>query len=73
MARLGSNAPILAAAVTTAGPRVSAAATTTTMPTATGMPSDLNIGLRVKFRQTIAPAMVSPEPRITCAVPWNIS
>ena len=73
MARLGSRPPILLTAVTTAGPSVSAAMTTTSMPIASGIPRDLNIGLRVKCRQNIAPAIVSPEPRITCAVPWNIS
>ena len=65
MARLGSSRPKWVATVTTAGPSVNAASTTTTMPMANGIPSELNIGLRVKCRQNMAPAMVSPDPRIT--------
>ena len=30
-------------------------------------------GSRVKCRQSVAPAMVSPEASTTCAVPWNMS
>ena len=53
----------------TAGPNVNAANTTTSMPIASGKPSDMKYGNRVKCRQNVAPAMVSPEPRITCEVP----
>ena len=57
----------------TAGPSVSAAATTTVMPTANGMPMVWKYGNRVKCRQSVAPAMVIPEASTTCAVPWNMS
>ena len=70
--RLGSRPPRRLATVMTAGPRVSAAATMTTMPIAIGMPSVWKYGSRVKCRQNVAPAIVRPEPRMTCAVPWNI-
>jgi hypothetical protein len=37
-------------------------------PIAAGMPRLWKYGMRVKYRQNTAPAMVSPEPRITCDV-----
>jgi hypothetical protein len=69
----GGALPAPATGASTAGPSVSAAATTTTMPIASGTPIDWNIGLRVKCRQNIAPAIVRPDPRMTWVVPWNIS
>ena len=48
---------------------VSAAMTATSMPMASGMPRVWKYGSRVKCRQKVAPAMVRPEPRMTCAVP----
>ena len=48
---------------------VSAAMTATSMPIANGMPRVWKYGSRVKCRQKVAPAMVSPEPRMTWAVP----
>ena len=53
----------------TAGPSVSAAITATSVPTAHGTPRLWKYGSRVKLRQYIAPAMVSPEPSTTWAVP----
>ena len=73
MVRLGSSRPNRVATVITAGPRVSAANTTTIMPTASGIPSDRKYGSRVKCRQNVAPAIVKPDPRITWTVPWNMS
>ena len=52
-----------------AGAIVSAATTAISMPIASGMPRLWKYGSRVKCRQKVAPAMVRPEPRITCAVP----
>ena len=57
------------ATASTAGPRVNAANTATSKPTAQGTPIVWNHGNRVKLRQYIAPATVSPEPSTTCAVP----
>ncbi|CDO08301.1 hypothetical protein BN977_03120 [Mycolicibacterium cosmeticum] len=68
--RLGSNVlPNRVATEMIAGPRVRAQNTSVTMPTANGMPRDWKYGSLVKCRQNVAPAMVIPEPRITCAVP----
>ena len=67
--RFGSNRPNRLQMVSTAGARVSAAATATSMPIASGMPSVWKYGSRVKCRQNVAPAMVRPEPRMTWAVP----
>ncbi len=73
MARLGSSTlPNRLATVTMAGPRVSAARTTTTMPNAIGIPRVWKYGRRVKCRHSMAPAMVRPEPSTTWAVPWNM-
>ena len=49
----------------TAAPSVNAAATTTTMPMANGMPSVWKYGRLVKCRQNVAPAMVKPDPSTT--------
>ena len=73
MARLGSSRPNRLAMVIIAGPRVSATATAVSMPTAHGTPRLWKYGIRVRDRQNAAPAMVSAEPRMTCAVPPNIS
>ncbi|GFG66397.1 hypothetical protein MKUB_38870 [Mycobacterium kubicae] len=70
--RLGSNSLKKLPTVRTAGPKVSAAATATSIPTAQGIPIVWKYGSRVKLRQYIAPAIVRPEPRTTCAVPWNM-
>ena len=58
--------------MTIAAPSVSADTTATTMPTASGTPSDLKYGNRVNDRQNVAPAIVMPEPSTTWAVPWYI-
>ncbi len=42
-------------------------------PTANGMPRLWKYGRLVKRRHSVAPAIVRPEPKITCAVPWNMS
>src|SRR6202453_3776851 len=70
--RFGSISLKNDATVRTAGPRVKAARTATSMPTAQGTPSDSKYGNRQKLRQYIAPAMVSPDPSTTWAVLWNI-
>ena len=67
--RLGSNTPKRLPTVNTAGPNVSATATATSIPTAHGMPMVWKYGIRAKLRQNVAPAIVKPEPRMTCAVP----
>ncbi|SKS18614.1 Uncharacterised protein [Mycobacteroides abscessus subsp. abscessus] len=66
MVRLDSSSPNFVATSSTAGPMVSDAATTTSMPMAHGTPKDSKYGRRVNFRQNVAPAMVRPDPRITC-------
>ncbi|SHU65172.1 Uncharacterised protein [Mycobacteroides abscessus subsp. abscessus] len=73
MARLGSNNPKRLPIVMRAGPRVSDTSTPTSRPTEQGTPRVWKYGMRVKLRQYMAPAMVIPDPRMTCAVPWNIS
>ena len=52
-----------------AGPRVSAAATTIVMPIDSGMPMVWKYGSRVKCRHSVAPAIVRPDASTTCAVP----
>ena len=42
------------------------------MPSASGTPNVWKYGSRVKLRQNVAPAIVRPEPTMTCAVPPNI-
>ena len=69
IARLGSSSPKRLTTVITAGPNVNAAKTTTTMPIANGTPRVWNQGSLVKLKQKVAPAIVSPEPSTTCAVP----
>ena len=72
--RLGSRVlPKRVATEMTAAPSVNAAATTTTMPMANGIPSVWKYGRLVKCRQNVAPAMVKPEPSTTCAVPPYMS
>ena len=70
--RLGSNRPKWRPMISTAGPRVSAATTATSTPMPAGMPRLWKYGSRVKLRQNTAPAIVRPEPKMTCAVPWYI-
>ena len=67
--RLGSNRPKWLPMVSSAGAMVNAATTATIMPIASGRPRLWKYGSRVKCRQNVAPAIVRPEPRITCAVP----
>ena len=50
-----------------AGPSVTAIATTTIMPIATGSPMVVKYGSRAKLRQYVAPAIVRPEPTMTGA------
>ena len=57
---------------TTAGPSVSPAKTTTSMPMATGAPIVENHGNRQKLRQYVAPAMVRPDPSTTGATLLNV-
>ncbi len=68
--RFGSKTPKRLPMVRIAGAMVNAATTATSMPTARGTPRLWKYGSRVKCRQNVAPAIVRPEPRITCAVPW---
>ena len=72
MLRFGSKRPKRLPMTITAGPRVSAAMTATKVPTAQGTPMVWKYGSRVKVRHSIAPAMVSPDPSTTWAVPRNI-
>ncbi len=37
-----------------------------------GTPRLWKYGSRVKVRQSTAPAIVRPEPKMMCAVPWYI-
>ena len=69
MARLGSSSPNRLADTMIALPRVSAVITTTLIPIANGTPRVWKYGSLVKLRQKVAPAMVNPDPRTTCAVP----
>ena len=62
--RLGSSRPNRVPTTTTAGAAVSAPATTTSSPKADGMPSALKYDRRAKWRQKVAPAIVSPEPKM---------
>ena len=71
--RLGSSRPNRLAITMTAGPRVSAATSVTSTPSAAGTPRVWKYGSRVKYRQATAPTMVSPEPTMTCTVPRNMS
>ena len=64
-APLDSKRPNRLLTTRTAGPKLSAAATTTSMPIATGTPIVVNQGSRVKLRQNAAPAIVRPEPNTT--------
>ncbi|SIK46081.1 Uncharacterised protein [Mycobacteroides abscessus subsp. abscessus] len=73
MARLGSNNPNLLPMVISEGPTVRATATAVSTATAQGTPNVWKYGMRVKLRQYMAPAIVDPVPKMTCAVPWNIS
>ncbi|CPZ25432.1 Uncharacterised protein [Mycobacteroides abscessus] len=50
-----------------------ATATAVRTATAQGTPNVWKYGMRVKLRQYMAPAIVDPVPKMTCAVPWNIS
>ena len=72
MSRLGSSRPKRLATVTTDGPNVIATKISTSMPSASGTPNVWKYGSRVKLRQNVAPAIVRPEPTMTCAVPPNI-
>src|ERR1700738_4966928 len=56
----------------TAGPSVTADATTTIMPIATGAPMVLKYGSRAKLRQYVAPAIVRPEPTMTGATDLKV-
>src|ERR1700752_901163 len=69
-ARFGSNRPTLDPTTTTAGASVSAANTITNSAIAQGNPMVWKYGSRVALRHSKAPAMVRPEPRITCETPW---
>jgi hypothetical protein len=71
--RLGSSSPKRLPMTSTAGASVSDAASATSTPIAAGIPRLWKYGSRVKYRQATAPAMVSPEPRMTCAVPRYMS
>ena len=53
----------------TAGANVNDAASATSTPSAAGMPRLWKYGSLVKYRQATAPAIVRPEPRMTCVVP----
>ena len=71
-ATLDSKRPNLLPKKTMAGPSVTPASTTTSMPIATGAPMVLNQGSRAKLRQYVAPAMVRPDPSTTGATPRNV-
>src|ERR1700739_4403668 len=64
-ARLDSKRPKRLPTKRTAGPSVTAAATKTSIPIATGAPIVVKYGRRAKLRQDVAPAIVRPEPKIT--------
>src|ERR1700677_3178255 len=63
ISRLGSKSPKWVPRVSTAGARVSAAASETRMPIAAGMPRVWKYGSRVKLRQNTPPAAGAPEPK----------
>ena len=67
--RLGSNRPNPLPTAMTAGIRVSATATATSMPIAQGAPTVWKTGNRAKLRQYVRPAMVRPDARTTWATP----
>ena len=67
IARLGSNSPKPLPSFNTAGTSVRATATATSIPTVHGTPMVWKIGIRVKLKHSIAPAIVKPEPRTTGA------
>jgi hypothetical protein len=68
--RLGSSTrPNRVTTEMSAGPSVSAAATTIVMPIDSGMPMVWKYGNRVKCKHSVAPAMVRPDASTTCAVP----
>jgi hypothetical protein len=71
-ARFFSKRPTLLPTKITAGPSVSPAKTTTSIPIATGAPMVLNHGSRAKLRQYVAPAMVRPDPSTTGATLRNV-
>lgn len=52
-----------------AGASVSAAAMITKTEIAQGKPMVLKYGSVVKLRHMVAPAIVKPEPRMTCETP----
>ena len=52
-----------------AGTSVRATATATRIPNAQGTPKGWKKGRRVKLRQKIAPAIVTPEAKTTLATP----
>ena len=70
--RLGSNRPKWRPMTSKAGARVNAATTATRTPIPAGMPRLWKYGSRVKVRHSTAPAIVRPEPKMMCAVPWYI-
>ena len=70
---MGPLGALLLITTSTAGARVSEAISDTSTPIAAGMPRLWKYGNRVKDRQNTAPAMVSPEPSITCDVPRYMS
>ena len=51
---------------------VTATATATSNPTAQGSPIDWKMGIRVKLRHSIAPAIVNPEPKTTGVTLRNV-
>lgn len=69
IARLGSNRPNREPTARIAGARVSAANTMTTIAIAQGNPMVWKYGNRAAVRHRQAPAMVRPEPRMTCETP----
>src|SRR3954466_3128666 len=71
--RLDSYRPARLPRYNTAGPSVTAMATTTTMPIATGAPMVAKYGSRVKLRQYVAPAIVRPDPTMTGATDVNVA
>jgi hypothetical protein len=70
--RFGSHSPKRLATARTAGTSVIATATATSNPTAQGTPIDWKMGMRVKLRHSIAPAIVNPEPKTTGATLRNV-
>src|SRR5262245_10205432 len=67
--RLGSSSPNRDPTTSIAGARVSAAATTTNSEIAQGSAILVKYGSVVNDRHIHAPAIVNPEPRMTCQTP----